>query len=138
MLKTKHEIEEQPQLQAHTNRRTQVQAMAATHASTITDTEMPLKIEQTAGGWVGGCGGGITRTSCSRDALTSVKESFGLFEMSDFKWWLKKSMHATQPKGANMRIKVRGGLVPLSPPHTPTPTPPILILLHYYDYCCCC
>ena len=109
------------------------------HASTITDTEMPLEIQQTAaGGWVGGCGGGITRTSCSRNALTAVKESLRLFEKSDFEWWLKKSMHATESKGATMRIKVCAGLAPLSPPPTPTPTPPILILLHYYDYCCCC
>lgn len=106
------------------------------HASTITDTEMPLQIEQAAaGGWVGGCGGGITRTSCLRNVLTSVKESFGLFEMSDFEWWMKKSMHATQQQRrqhANKGTWRSGTTITTTHANTNTPYPnpaPLLRLL---------
>ena len=68
--------------------------------------------------------------------VTEDGVGFELFEMSDFEWWLKKSMHANQSTCKYMQIQVCEGLAPLSPPPRPTTTPPVLILLNYYDYCC--
>ena len=59
MLKTRHEIQEQPQVQAHANRHAQARAMAATESREHNYRQGNAVRDPTGGG--GGVGGGVRR-----------------------------------------------------------------------------